>query len=571
METSITLRFATAALLLAIAGSCAAASLGPMAGQPVVGETLDLAASIKLDGAPSGSGECVSASVAYGDTPVSARVRAMRETGVPGQISVRVTSPVPVNEPVVTVLLRAGCAASVSRSYTLLAAAPATGAPIPAVLPDAAVLGAGAARKRATRAPLPSREANKSAPGLRASLELISVPTSDSAQRAAAAAAWRALGSSPAALVQSEQQLQRLEQGIAQLRESGRTTGAEIEKLGGTVSALRTERNAGAALAAVLALLGLALGWSVWRRWPANRPARTWSDSVDAADSGFWQADSRPIAGHGAAAVPMPEPAPLRTPAVIELPANVPSPAQPLEIELPSTSVAAGTPLHGLVELQEQVDFFVSLGQGTEAVKVLRAHIDADGGDGAYAWMQLHELLRERGSHHARQTLARRFEERFGFEPVDASPEEAGLEGQPAILAATCAAWAAPDPRRAIGELLLRRPAGPEDAISLAGYRDLFWLHALLYEDRLQLDAFDEWTVFNRAAAEPPAPAVSEPALPVPPPQLVETKAFSALDELALVPLEKPAAANDEVRPRPDEELLFDSVMEHQGARLSRF
>ncbi|CAN5568855.1 hypothetical protein BH11PSE7_BH11PSE7_33980 [soil metagenome] len=111
------------AVLAAWAVDCQALTLGPMQGTVTVGQALDVSVPLAFDSAED---SCIEADVMYGDTRLpSSQVRiGVVETG--GRTRARITSAVPVNEPVVVVAVRAGCAQASTRRYQLLADAPLT-------------------------------------------------------------------------------------------------------------------------------------------------------------------------------------------------------------------------------------------------------------------------------------------------------------------------------------------------------------------------------------------------------------------------------------------------------------
>ena len=158
----VTLRSnALGGLLLLITSSSLAVSLGPVRGVAVVGRTLDLSVVARLDAGDDATAFCADAEVLYSDTRVDSGKVIVRTsaTGEVGQALVRVTSSVIVDEPVVSLVLRAGCSAKNSRRYVLLADLPVQAAerPLPAISP-ATVAGISPAPAGSSRANAPSGE-----------------------------------------------------------------------------------------------------------------------------------------------------------------------------------------------------------------------------------------------------------------------------------------------------------------------------------------------------------------------------------------------------------------------------
>ena len=123
----VTLRSnALGSLLLVITFSSLAVSLGPVRGTALVGRTLDLSVLARLDAGDDAAALCTDAELMYSDTRLDAGKVTVRTsaTGEAGQVLIRVTSSVIVDEPVVSLVLRTGCLAKNSRRYVLLADLP---------------------------------------------------------------------------------------------------------------------------------------------------------------------------------------------------------------------------------------------------------------------------------------------------------------------------------------------------------------------------------------------------------------------------------------------------------------
>ncbi|MDB5947096.1 MAG: hypothetical protein JWQ33_2122, partial [Ramlibacter sp.] len=243
MNTKLTIRSIFAAAVFGCGAAAYPLSLGPVAGSTVVGRPLELSAPVQFDDLAQGNGSgCVTAELTYGDRSIdSAMVHV--NLSPDGQVA-RISSPAVVDEPVVTVLLRAGCGRQSTRRYVLLAEAPrdepillgaasslalAPNASSPllaagdalgrSATPSASAQGRVAAARpphgsaivrrvaaNATNELVPSagrlqlavwEPGSEGSPWLRASTELRSIPSADAAHRAAATALWRALNAQP--------------------------------------------------------------------------------------------------------------------------------------------------------------------------------------------------------------------------------------------------------------------------------------------------------------------------------------------------------------------------------------
>ena len=125
-------------LMLVAAGQSAALTLGRMRGAALVGQPLDVLVQIQLNADEPAGGLCLEADVFHADTRQDEnRVRVTLEpTAQPSTVNARVRSSSYIDEPMVTVYLRAGCAQKSSRRYVLLADFPSD-ASLPVLAPSA--------------------------------------------------------------------------------------------------------------------------------------------------------------------------------------------------------------------------------------------------------------------------------------------------------------------------------------------------------------------------------------------------------------------------------------------------
>lgn len=118
-----TLKYILGAVLLVATGSSLAVSLGRMRGATLVGRPFDATLTAQFDGAEGLSAVCVTAEIFFGDAQVpESRVRIVTSAGArPGDASIRIQTTSAVDEPVVTVYVREGCAQKNARKYVILA------------------------------------------------------------------------------------------------------------------------------------------------------------------------------------------------------------------------------------------------------------------------------------------------------------------------------------------------------------------------------------------------------------------------------------------------------------------
>ena len=136
----------TASILLSTAVSSSAVTLGRYSGVALIGRPLDVQVQVLLAPGEDLANQCLSADVFYGDIQVGpGQVSALPRAGATdSEGAVRIQSTLPVNEPIVTLYVRAGCGMAFTRRFVLLADLinePAVvGAPVvvPQVAPPAA-------------------------------------------------------------------------------------------------------------------------------------------------------------------------------------------------------------------------------------------------------------------------------------------------------------------------------------------------------------------------------------------------------------------------------------------------
>ena len=312
-------RSATAALALAglvvAADPALALGFGTPVSQAVLGETLLMTVPLRLESAEEVSAECLSAEVFFGDDrvqPAAVSVTPSESSlAGPATMALRVRTTALINEPVVTVLLSAGCQARITRKIVALAdppvqaaqvvpatrvargesvtpaAALAVATPLPDVPgSDVAAVGRSQRPQLSQRSPVAARgaavdkvtqvtkvptrsgrlqlssvdpvdpvEADASLqPGLRWSGQL-SVSGSGQApdapealaRREAAAALWRALNATPEQLLRDQQRIGELEQHLARLQASGDQASRQVSALQARVLDIERQRSSPAA------------------------------------------------------------------------------------------------------------------------------------------------------------------------------------------------------------------------------------------------------------------------------------------------------------------------------------
>jgi hypothetical protein len=135
-----------------------------------------------------------------------------------------------------------------------------------------------------------------------------------------------------------------------------------------------------------------------------------------------------------------------------------------------------------LYDVQQQSEFFVSLGQHNQAIGVLQDHIDANPETSAFAYLDLLKLLHTLGRREEYGRLQHEFEHTFNADVPDFdtfSQAGRGLEHYRGVLSRIEAQWPAPGTLGLIEELVFRKPGKREEAFDLPAYQELLLLYTV--------------------------------------------------------------------------------------------
>lgn len=589
-----------------------AVTLGRHSGAALIGQPLDVRVQLLLAPGEEAATQCVVTDVFYGDAQVSAG--AVRSTPQPAagpdaQASVRIQAALPVNEPIVTLYVRAGCSSAFTRRYVLLAdpfpesaqaeapaptTAPAVIAPpvvalAPASPPASAReraparsgAGAGSSGRGGATAPprsTPSTSTPAAAPrapsvvrrpvqvppaasatprlrldpvdveagierdpSLRLSPLILSEPQASEEVRAAAAQRWKAINASPEDILRDAHQRTALEAEAAELRAAQARNEASLAELRTQLQQVRDQRymNPLVYLLAALLLLALLALAVVWRRkapvqgseasrawWSANPDDKTALDHLEA------PAKRRPPPvvpakpakqdnGDGAAIdfnleldSSFGEPATRGArPAASQPPAPEPAPALPARDKRDFSSSAIGgsrsIATEELFDVQQQADFFVSLGEDGQAIEVLRNHLAESQEPSPLAYLDLFKLYHRLGRRQDYDQLRDEFNQVFnaGAPPFDHYTDAGrGLEAYETAFSRIQSLWPEPRVLDLIEQSIFRDANDDEvEVFDLEAYRELLLLHAIA-KDLIQRDGVArraEHSDFHHTAAQP--------------------------------------------------------------------
>ncbi|MFO1214819.1 MAG: hypothetical protein U1E72_09525 [Burkholderiaceae bacterium] len=443
-------------------------------------QPLDLSVPVQLGGAAMPPPGCLQGQVLLGEHRLPPSSLQMQMEGSGEDARVRIRSAVVVQEPTVTVQLTLGCSGAVSRQFVFFAdlvpqragadavpaAVAALGAerPRPAPLPSARALGTDVPptppRAKPEPPPAPPRAPSPAPP-----------PTTPTADDAALNAAWQAAAAAQAAASAAEQRLAGVQADLERLR-------AEAAAQRALVAELRTQQavpgdpsRVQAALIAFVVSLGLVALWLGWRIRSARqeRPVTDWQGLVDFDDEA------------------MSEPFRPQAPATWEPAADRPM------AQAPEHAPSSAMSVDELIDLEQEVEFFLLLGDEHAAVDLLEAHLRHRGMASPLPCLQLLQMHRRHGDREAYDRVA----SRLGANPPDwQADREAGrtsgrgLLDCPVLLAELQAQWASP--AQAVGWLQAQLFSAPgPDRPGLPAYRDLLTLFIVARDLHRQADGLE--------------------------------------------------------------------------------
>jgi hypothetical protein len=580
----------TGCILLLTALGSSAATLGRHSGAAIIGQPLDVRVQVLLAPGEDLTNQCINADVFYGDAQVSPGL--VRSTPQPSGAdpSVRIQSRQPINEPIVTLYVRAGCGTPFTRRFVLLAdpinepmasvtrpvnpagavpqapgpelqVSPGAGAggnapsdrtaaadpgppsasesPGRAALPSARPPARAGARPasppaRATsvvrRPPAPPASAPRLQldpvdldagverdPTLKLSPLLLSEPSASEEARTAAGLLWKSINASPDDVLRDAQKLAALEAEATQLREARSQSQSSIGELTSQLSEARDQRYrnwlvyllGGLLLLALLALLLMS------RRRAAQdgtEGSRAWWSSTP--DDKPGPAATRVSTRQGAVAAPLPAQGGADLDLHLDPDSGVDD-LQPLDStpgrgndSIPGAAVALqardrrdfsasalgvsrSVATEELFDVQQQADFFVSLGEDEQAIQVLRNHLAESHEPSPLAYLDLFKLYHRLGRREDYDALRDEFNHVFnaGAPPFNRYTDGGrGLEAYETAFSRIQSLWPEPRVLDLIEESIFRDVSDDEvEVFDLEAYRELLLLHAMA-KDLIQRD-----------------------------------------------------------------------------------
>jgi hypothetical protein len=300
-----------------------------------------------------------------------------------------------------------------------------------------------------------------------------------------------------------------LEEGLAKLRADSQANQAALIALQLKLKDAESERYANPlvyALAWLSALLALAVA-ALWWRQSGGRQPQWWSVPAPVETAAKSSAAFEPVSSASQR---------LDTTASAVLPFEMstvddeiesPPSARPVHVSAPApfspTLALAPEPepprelsVEELIDLEQQVEFFIVLGQDEAAIELLMSHVRSDGGISPLPYLKLLEIYRRRGDSDAYQRIRERFNRRFNaYAPdwEDDATHGRELPDYPETLQRLQSLWSAPARVMETLDASLFRRNKVDETFDLPAYRELLFLYSIA-----------------RDLAEHPSPAQSE-------------------------------------------------------------
>lgn len=391
---------------------------------------------------------------------------------------------------------------------------PASSAPAAKPLTSTAVLASGSAqpKPRLTLESLPASTAVNSAAnantGLKSSWELITVPADNDQARAEAKALWRSLN--PQA--EDAQRASVLETQVKALQATTAKNQAAQNALKEQLANAEGERYTNGVVGVLAALLVCALAgatylWLRMRRLGSGVSKDWWrsesvepsilSDLAPVATTSRASVRGRASGGGKQSRTPdvdlgvdesMFDSLKPKSPVVVRK-ASRPTPPPPDSIFSPksgffnSSMGSRAVNVEELFDIQQQAEFFVSLGQHEQAIELLRQHIYGATSTSGLAYLDLLQLYHKFNRRQEYDQLRDEFNHSFNakvpsFEQFN--QQNRGIERYPSAMSRIEAAWKTTGIAQVLHDCIFRKPdIDDSEAFDLEAYRELLLLFSI--------------------------------------------------------------------------------------------
>jgi pilus assembly protein FimV len=169
-----------------------------------------------------------------------------------------------------------------------------------------------------------------------------------------------------------------------------------------------------------------------------------------------------------------------------------PHPRHAVDLEVAARDVS----IEELIDLEQQAEFFVVLGQDEAAIDLLVDHLRSTGGSSPLPYLKLLEIYRRRGDHPAYERMRARFNHRFNAYAPDWDTDlqhGRSLDDYASVMPRLLQVWPRPlDAMAELEALLFRKSRG--ELFDLPAYREVLFLYSLA-RDLLDRESADTGSV----------------------------------------------------------------------------
>lgn len=294
-----------------------------------------------------------------------------------------------------------------------------------------------------------------------------------------------------------------LETSLQQLRAESLATREQISQMRGKVADAESINRIAPWLGAALAVMAALAAWFAWRlrQLQQAQEAQWWAATHEQGATPVAEPASDLAVSVAVPAVP-PETAEVTASTRALTPASTPgevlmarvaevTPSVAEQTAVLDASVHDGLPesapqravaIEELLDLEQQAEFFIVLGQDEAAIDLLMGHIRGTGGASPLPYLKLLELYRKNGDRDSYERTRTRFNHRFNAYAPDWDEDLSGgrmLEDYPAVLRRLQRLWQEPlDAMAELEALLFRRDDG--ELFHLPAYRELLFLYSVV-------------------------------------------------------------------------------------------
>ena len=375
-------------------------------------------------------------------------------------------------------------------------------------------------------------------PMLRATNELLSTPSEDMQKRVEALAMWRALNASAQDVLRDEARMQAMESDVKRLGDVTARNRTALQEVNSRLEVAEAQRYAnplvyGLAVGLMACLAALVFLWQRLRK-AAGSDQPWWGGAVDEpsmlredladVQGPLAEAAQVPAEDFAATAVSIERKAEAAPAAAVDIdlemgesvfaPAHVPVPKVPVVHHVEAQPSVTGTlrsiNTREMLDVRQQAEFFMTLGQYDDAIVLLESNIKASTESNPLVYLDLLKALHTLSRKMAFDAYRTEFNRVFtGIVPPYAMFNQGGrgLDAYPEICQQIVTLWPKEAAIQFMENCMVREPGdAPDQGFDLEAFRELLLLHAVA--KRMQHGAVQSGLMPFSAVRVTPAGAV---------------------------------------------------------------